>query len=70
MTNDQHAAEAATLEALHTGDYAALPDLEYTPITDPLPAVVSAAEVARLREENAALRSDIADLCGLLRLEN
>ena len=48
MTDEQHAAEAATVEAMHTGDYSA-PDLEYTPITDPLPAVVSGAELARLR---------------------
>ena len=47
---EQHAAEAATIEAMHTGVYAPeAPDLEYTPITEPLPAVVSAAELARLR---------------------
>ena len=44
---EQHAAEAATIEAMHTGW--AAPDLEYTPITEPLPAVVSAAELAALR---------------------
>jgi len=49
MTDEQRAAhEAATIEAMHTGDYSA-PDLEYTPITDPLPAVVSGAELAALR---------------------
>lgn len=47
---EQHAAEAATIEAMHTGMYAPeAPDLEYTPITAPLPAVVSADELARLR---------------------
>ena len=48
MSTNTAAHEAATIEAMHTGDYSA-PDLEYTPITDPLPAVVSGAELARLR---------------------
>lgn len=48
MSTNTAAHEAATIEAMHTGDYSA-PDLEYTPITEPLPAVVSAAELAALR---------------------
>ena len=48
VTETRAAHEAATIEAMHTGDYSA-PDLEYTPITEPLPAVVSAAELAALR---------------------
>ena len=48
MSTNTAAHEAATIEAMHTGDYTA-PDLEYAPIPDPLPAVVSAAELARLR---------------------
>ena len=47
MSTNTAAHEAATIEAMHTGDYT--PDLEYTPITAPLPAVVSAAELAALR---------------------
>ena len=76
MTETRAAYEAATLEAMHTGDYAALtayartvadvdgepepPDLEYTPITAPLPAVVDAAEVAELRARIAELEAWIA----------
>ena len=72
MTENRAAYEAATLEAMHTGDYAALtayartiadvddapepPDLEYTPITAPLPELVRPADVAALREEAARLR--------------
>jgi len=47
MTETRAAYEAATIEGMHTGDY--VPDLEYTPITDPLPAVVSAEELVKLR---------------------
>ena len=59
MTDEQHAAEAATVEAMHTGDYSA-PDLEYTPIPDPLPAVVR-------REELDAARADLAVCAEVLR---
>jgi len=48
MSTNTAAHEAATIEAMHTGDYTA-PGLEYTPISAPLPAVVSGAELARLR---------------------
>ena len=51
--------EPELLEAMHTGDYSA-PDLEYTPITDPLPAVVR-------REELDAARADLAVCAEVLR---
>ena len=47
VTETRAAYEAATLEAMHTGDYTA-PDLEYTPIPDPLPQIVPASEAAAL----------------------
>ena len=71
--------EAATIEAMHTGDYAALtayactvadvddaPDLEYTPVTAPLPQLVrreeldaAKAEIEHLRADNATLRAKL-----------
>lgn len=54
MSTNTAAHEAATIEAMHTGDYSA-PDLEYTPITAPLPELVRPAEVAALREEYSRL---------------
>lgn len=79
MTEPRAAYEAATIEAMHTGDYAALtayactvadvddaPDLEYTPITAPLPAVADAAEVAELRGRIAELESERRTVRGLL----
>ena len=84
MTENRAAHEAATLEAMHTGDYAALtayartiadvddapepPDLEYTPITAPLPAVADAAEVARLREQITQLHCDYSGQIATLEL--
>ena len=84
MTETRAAYEAATLEAMHTGDYAALtayartvadvdgepepPDLEYTPITAPLPAVADAAEVARLREQITQLHCDYSGQIATLEL--
>ena len=53
MTKNAAAYEAAIIESMHTGW--AAPDLEYTPITDPLPALVR-------REELDAARARVADL--------
>ena len=61
MTEPRAAYEAATIEAMHTGDCTALaapepPDLEYTydaPRLDLVP--VRADELARLRADNAKL---------------
>ena len=58
MSTNTAAHEAATIEAMHTGDYT--PDLEYTPITDPLPALVR-------REELDAARDDLAACAVMLR---
>ena len=81
MTEQRAAYEAATIEAMHTGDYAALtayactvadvddaPDLEYTPITAPLPAVADAAEVARLHEQITQLHCDYSAQIATLEL--
>ena len=53
MTKNAAAYEAAIIESMHTGW--AAPDLEYTPITDPLPALVR-------REELDAMRARVAEL--------
>ena len=65
VTETRAAYEAATLEAMHTGDYTA-PDLEYTPISDPLPRLVrreeldaARAEIEHLRADNARLRAEL-----------
>ena len=65
VTETRAAYEAATLEAMHTGDYTA-PDLEYTPISDPLPRLVrreeldaARAEIEHLRADNATLRAKL-----------
>lgn len=83
MTEQRAAYEAAQNEAMHTGDYAALTayactvadvddapetDLEYTPITAPLPAVADAAEVARLREQITELHCDYSAQIATLEL--
>ena len=54
MPTNSAAHEAAIIESMHTGDYTA-PDLEYTPIPDPLPRLVR-------REELDAMRSRVAEL--------
>ena len=51
--------EPELLEAMHTGDYTA-PDLEYTPISDPLPRLVR-------REELDAAKADLAVCAEVLR---
>ena len=82
MTEEQAIYEAATLEAMHTGDYAALtayartvadvddapepPDLEYTPITTKLPPVTG--EVAALREQITQLHCDYSGQIATLEL--
>ena len=55
--------EPELLEAMHTGDYTA-PDLEYTPIPDPLPRLVR-REVEELRQkegQEAAAEAEIDKL--------
>ena len=59
MPTNPAAHEAATLEAMHTGDYTA-PDLEYTPISAPLPQMVR-------REELDAAKADLAVCAEVLR---
>ena len=59
MTETRAAYEAATIEAMHTGDYTA-PDLEYTPISAPLPRLVR-------REELDAAKADLAVCAEVLR---
>ena len=59
MTKNAAAHEAATIESMHTGDYTA-PDLEYTPIPDPLPRLVR-------REELDAAKADLAVCAEVLR---
>lgn len=55
MTPEQR--EAELIEGMHTGwANGSAPDLEYTPITAPLPELVRPADVAALREEAARLR--------------
>ena len=55
MTPEQR--EAELIEGMHTGwANGSAPDLEYTPITAPLPELVRPAEVAALRDEAARLR--------------
>ena len=54
MPTNRAAHEAAIIESMHTGDYTA-PDLEYTPIPDPLPELVR-------REELDAARARVAEL--------
>ena len=82
MTENRAAHEAATIEAMHTGDYAALtayartiadvddapepPDLEYTPITTKLPPVTG--EVAALREQITQLHCDYSGQIATLEL--
>ena len=51
--------EPELLEAMHTGDYTA-PDLEYTPISAPLPQMVR-------REELDAAKADLAVCAEVLR---
>ena len=58
MTKNAAAYEAAIIESMHTGW--AAPDLEYTPITDPLPALVR-------REELDAAKADLAVCAEVLR---
>ena len=65
MTEPRAAYEAATIEAMHTGDCTALaapepPDLEYSydaPRLDLVP--VRADELAHLRDDNATLRAKL-----------
>ena len=64
MTETRAAYEAVTLEAMHTGDYTA-PDLEYTPISAPLPQMVRREELEAMRGERDSLRIE----CALLRAE-
>ena len=64
MTETRAAYEAATLEAMHTGDYTA-PDMEYTPIPDPLPRLVRREELDAMRGERDSLGIE----CALLRAE-
>ena len=59
MSTNTAAHEAATIEAMHTGDYTA-PDLEYTPISAPLPQMVR-------REELDAAKADLAVCAEVLR---
>jgi len=59
MSTNTAAHEAATIEAMHTGDYSA-PDLEYTPISAPLPQMVR-------REELDAAKADLAVCAEVLR---
>lgn len=58
MTKNAAAYEAAIIEAMHTGW--AAPDLEYTPITAPLPQMVR-------REELDAAKADLAVCAEVLR---
>ena len=60
VTETRAAHEAATIEAMHTGDYSA-PDLEYTPIVDKLPELVRPAEVAALRQRVVELEAALND---------
>ena len=58
MPTNRAAHEAAIIESMHTGW--AAPDLEYTPISDPLPQLVR-------REELDAMRGDLAACAAMLR---
>lgn len=51
--------EAELIARMHTEWASGAPDLEYTPITDPLPAVVRAEEVAALRARVAELERQL-----------
>ena len=64
MPTNTAAREAATIESMHTGDYTA-PDLEYTPIPDPLPRLVRREELDAARSERDSLGIE----CALLRAE-
>ena len=64
MTETSAAYEAATLEAMHTGDYTA-PDVEYAPSPDPLPRLVRREELDAMRGERDSLTIE----CALLRAE-
>ena len=55
MTEQRAAYEAATIEAMHAQAAPVAPDLEYTPIPDPLPRLVR-------REELDAMRARVAEL--------
>ena len=59
MTKNAAAYEAAIIESMHTGW--AAPDLEYTPITAPLPELVRPAEVAALRQRVVELEAALND---------
>ena len=60
MPTNSAAHEAAIIESMHTGDYSA-PDLEYTPISAPLPQMVR-------REELDAAKADLAGCAEVLRV--
>ena len=51
--------EPELLEAMHTGDYTA-PDLEYTPIPDPLPRLVRREELDAAKARIATLEAKLA----------
>ena len=61
MTKNAAAHEAATIESMHTQAAPSALDLEYTPITDPLPALVR-------REELDAAKADLAVCAEVLRV--
>ena len=69
MTEQRAAYEAATIEAMHAQAAPVAPeppDMEYTPITAPLPRLVrreeldaAKAEIEHLRADNATLRAKL-----------
>ena len=60
MPTNRSAHEAAIIESMHTQAAPSALDLEYTPVTDPLPALVR-------REELDAARDDLAACAVMLR---